>query len=86
VQLGIMFSTGRGVTKDSAQAVSWFRQAAELGHASAQFALGGLYARGDGVTRDLMEAYKWHSLAITRAADRPDVPTFTASRDTIGSS
>jgi hypothetical protein len=84
VQLPIMFGTGRGVTKNVAQAVSWFRQAAELGNASAQFNLGGIYARGEGVMQDYIEAYKWESLAITRAADRPDVPTFTAARDTIG--
>jgi uncharacterized protein len=84
VQLATMFGTGRGVTKDVGQAVSWFRQAAELGHASAQFNLGGMYARGEGVTQDYIEAYKWESLAITRAADRPDVPMFTAARDAIG--
>jgi FOG: TPR repeat, SEL1 subfamily len=84
VQLATLYGTGRGVSKDLTQAVSWFRQAAELGHASAQFNLGGMYARGDGVTQDLIEAYKWQSLAITRAAYRPDVPTFTASRDAIG--
>jgi hypothetical protein len=83
VQLGIMYGTGRGVPKDLLQAVSWFRQAAELGHASAQFNLGGMYARGEGVKQDFIEAYKWESLAITRAADRPDVPTFTTSRDAI---
>jgi TPR repeat protein len=84
VQLGIMYGIGRGVPKDLQQAVSWFRVAAELGHASAQFNLGGMYARGEGVTQDFIEAYKWQSLAITRASDRPDVPTFAASRDAIG--
>src|SRR5262245_23318234 len=83
VALATMYGSGRGVEKDLSRSVFWFRSAAELGHASAQFNLGGLYARGEGVTQDYIEAYKWQSLAITRAADRPDVPTFTASRDAL---
>jgi hypothetical protein len=83
VQLATMYGTGRGVTKDLSQAVTWFRQAADLGHASAQFNLGGMYARGEGVAQDYIEAYKWQSLAVLRVADRPDLPTFTASRDAL---
>ena len=41
----------RGVSEDDAEAVRWYRLAAEQGHASAQFNLGVMYARGEGVFR-----------------------------------
>jgi TPR repeat protein len=50
---------GRGVAKDSTQAVNYFRQAAEIGHAEAEVFLGLLYQNGDGVTEDGAEAVKW---------------------------
>jgi len=36
---------GDGVAKDAEQAVSWYRRAAEAGHAAAQFNLGICYCR-----------------------------------------
>lgn len=41
--LGVMYRHGEGVSKDMAQAVTWYRKAAEQGHASAQFNLGVMY-------------------------------------------
>ena len=38
--LGAMLEDGRGVTKDEAGAVAWYRKAAEQGHAGAQCNLG----------------------------------------------
>jgi TPR repeat protein len=38
--LGLMYATGEGVPQDDAQAVTWFRQAAEQGHAGALNNLG----------------------------------------------
>ena len=35
-----MYELGEEVPKDDAEAVHWFRLAAEQGHASAQFSLG----------------------------------------------
>jgi len=43
--LGNRYSKGDGVAKDAEQAVSWFRRAAEAGHADAQFNLGLRYGR-----------------------------------------
>ena len=34
--LGIMYAEGRGVPQDDAEAVAWFRRAAEQGHIDAQ--------------------------------------------------
>ena len=38
--LGAMYAKGEGVPKDNAEAVKWFRKAAEQGHTDAQYILG----------------------------------------------
>ena len=57
---------GRGVPQDGAEAVRWYRLAAEQGHALAQAGLGVLYAEGRGVRQDDPEAVLW----LRRAADQ----------------
>ena len=47
-----MYDTGVGVAQDAAEAVRWFRLAAEQGDALAQFDLGVMYATGGGVPQD----------------------------------
>jgi hypothetical protein len=54
--LGVMLRDGRGVEKDNAQAVQWFRRAATQGHSRAQFSLGLMLQEGQGVAKDLVEA------------------------------
>ena len=46
-----------------AEAVKWFRKAAEQGEAFAQYNLGVMYADGEGVTQDYAEAVKWYRMA-----------------------
>ena len=59
-ELGCAFFSGTlGVAKDEAEAVKWFRKAAEQNVADAQFSLGACYANGQGVTKDDAEAVKW---------------------------
>jgi TPR repeat protein len=41
--------TGAGAPQDFAEAATWYRKAADKGHAGAQFYLGLLYASGRGV-------------------------------------
>ena len=43
--LGDMYDRGQGVPEDDAEAVRWYRLAAEQGLASAQLNLGVMYAR-----------------------------------------
>jgi len=45
--------------KDYAQAIKWYRQAADEGHAAAQYSLGCSYSQGEGVAKDMYEAVKW---------------------------
>ena len=48
---------------DVAEAVKWYRKAAEQGHAKAQFNLGLTYYYGEGVPKDVAEAVKWYRKA-----------------------
>ena len=52
-----------GVLKDDAEAVQWYRKAAEQGNDSAQWRLGLMYAAGEGVLKDHAEAVRWFRLA-----------------------
>jgi len=45
--------SGRGVPQDRAQAAAWYRKAAELGDANAQFNLGLMYRYGPGYSPNL---------------------------------
>ena len=49
--------------ENAAEAVRWYRLAAEQGHAGAQFFLGGMYANGRGVLEDSVLAHMWFSIA-----------------------
>ena len=51
-ELGDRYENGRGLERDYAAAVSWFRRAAEQGYAAAQTELGYAYERGGGVRAD----------------------------------
>ena len=61
--LGAMYATGIGVPQDDAEAVKWYRLAADQGQADAQFNLGVMYYNGQGVPKDLIEAYAWSFIA-----------------------
>jgi TPR repeat protein len=58
-----MYRNGYGVDQDDAEAVKWYRKAAEQDHAFAQSNLGLMYANGLGVEQDYIQAYKWMLLA-----------------------
>jgi uncharacterized protein len=55
--------TARAVPQDKAEAVRWFRLAAEQGLANAQYNLGLMYEYGHGVPQDYAEAVRWYRLA-----------------------
>jgi len=54
-----MHTNSEGVPQDDAEAVKWYRRAADQGDAKAQDNLGAMYATGRGVPRDDAEAVKW---------------------------
>jgi hypothetical protein len=67
---------GRGVTRNRAEAATWFGRAAEQGHAQAQSALGWMYMTGTGVRRDDARALRW----LRSAAEQGD----TSAQNNLG--
>jgi uncharacterized protein len=55
-----MYAQGLGVEQDYAEAVKWYRKAADQGVTAAQSNLGLMYAQGLGVAQDYAEAVKWY--------------------------
>ena len=64
--LGVLYSRGRGVPKNEAEAANWFRKAAEQGHPQACFNLGRAYQLGHGVKASDEEALKWYGKAAAQ--------------------
>jgi TPR repeat protein len=52
----MLYEENRGIPKDRAEAVLWYREAAEKGDGVAQDMLGRMYLSGDGVPKDYAEA------------------------------
>lgn len=75
--LGFLYIAGEeGVDKDPAEALIWFKRAAEQGFADAQFNLALIYANGDGLPADPREAARWCRLAAEQG--------FPAAQDRLG--
>lgn|GEM_PF-3554023 len=61
--LGDIYGSGEGGKPDFAQAIHWYRKAAEQGNETAQVNLGSLYCEGRVVPRDYSECLKWNRKA-----------------------
>ena len=57
--LGEFYFFGEGVVQNHAEAVKWWRKAAEQGYAEAQHNLGVCYVKGEGVGQDYGQAYRY---------------------------
>jgi TPR repeat protein len=55
-----------GVEKDDAQAMSFYRRAADRGYAAAQSSLGYMYATGQGVEKDHGQGFDWTQKAANQ--------------------
>ena len=60
-----LYEKGKAAYKENnyADAVKWYKMAAEQGDAEAQNALGACYKNGEGVEKDHAEAAKWYRKA-----------------------
>jgi hypothetical protein len=67
-KLGSIYSKGKGVPKDSVEAVRWYRKSAAQGYAKAEYNLCYMYQEGKGVPQDYAEAERW----CRRAAEHGD--------------
>ena len=69
VDVAKLFSAGleayQTLSPDKAQAAKLFQQAADRGHAGAQYYLGMIYEKGAGVPRDVAVALNWYRQAAT---------------------
>ena len=65
-----MYKNGQGVPQDYAEAVKWYRLAADQGIASAQFNLGNMYFNGQGVLQDNVMAHMWYNIASANGHDK----------------
>jgi len=65
----LMYRDGRGLSRDTAEAIAWFRKAADRGEADAQIELGILLSPGHGAFTDIVEAHSWFNLAASRWKD-----------------
>ncbi len=61
--VGLMYKNGRGGPRDYAEALKWFKKAADQDYNSAQYNLGQMYVFGRGVPQDDAEAVKWYRKA-----------------------
>ncbi len=65
--IGHLYRWGQGVEKDIAQAIHWYRMAAEKGFSRAQANLAAIYLQGDeGTPVDYDEAHKWFAAAAVQ--------------------
>ena len=69
-------NVGSGVTQDYAEAVKWYRLAAEKGHLWSQNNLADMYKDGMGVTQNNIIAHAWYNVASAnghiKAGERRD--------------
>ena len=68
-QLGVRYDDGRMNLEDDAEAVRWYRKAADRGHGIAQISLGVMYENGEGVPEDLVFAYMWFNLSAAQGQE-----------------
>lgn len=61
--LGYRYQKGQGIEQNYAEALKWYRKAAEQGHAVALNNLGYCYQHGLGVEQNYAEAMKWYHQA-----------------------
>jgi TPR repeat protein len=88
LNIASVYLNGRGFPRDHAEALKWYRMAADQGIASPQYAqwmIGRIYQRGEGIPQDTVEAYKWFYLAASQgnnAASQGDTKA-VAERDRL---
>jgi TPR repeat protein len=64
--VGFQYGNGLSVMQNDAEALKWYRKAAELGSEEGMYNLAGVYENGYGVKQDYQEAVKWYRKAAER--------------------
>ena len=68
--VGFQYGNGLSVMQNDAEALKWYRKAAELGSEEGMYHLAGVYENGYGVKQDYQAAIKWYR----KAAEHGHVP------------
>jgi uncharacterized protein len=68
-----------------AEALTWYRRAADQGDIDAQVVLGTAFADGLGVPQDFVEAHKWYNLAAARVTYQDMRIEISKQRDELAS-
>jgi TPR repeat protein len=71
--LGHMYFHGEGVPQNDAEALLWFRKAADQGNAKAQYGIGYMYHNGKGVQQNDAEALRWNLLSAKQGYAKAQV-------------
>jgi TPR repeat protein len=74
-KLGVMYEEGKGVTKDSREAIRWYIVASGQGFPGAAFNLGRLYHDGRGIPQNHSRARRWYLVASARGDTKAAVKT-----------
>jgi TPR repeat protein len=75
--LGLLYEQGKGVPQDEREAVKWYKEAAERGHALAQLNLGIEYS----MSQEYVLAHLWFTLAAARSLNSENRKYAAAARD-----
>jgi localization factor PodJL len=59
-EIGAIYTEGRAVAQDNAEAAKWYERAAAQGFVPAQYRIGNLYEAGQGVDKDFEVAKLWY--------------------------
>ncbi len=78
-----MYRNGHGVPQGYAEAMGWWRKAAEQGNANAQYNLGLIYKNGQGVPQDEAQAYMWFKLSSSTFPPGEDRDQSVKNRDLL---
>ncbi len=65
-QIGLIYYSGQGGSRNYLEALNWFKKAALQGHPLAQYNAGYMYEKGEGTPQDYIEAAKCYRLAAER--------------------
>ena len=71
-------------SKDTAEALRWYRKAGDQGYAAAQYNLGQAYNLGNGVEKDTAEAARWWQKAAEQGLAKAQYNLGLAYHDGIG--
>ncbi len=82
--LGMMYELGKGVSLDTARAVTYYRKGAKLGDVYAQFNLAASYNTGVGVPMNYRSAVKWYRRAAEQGASFAQYSLATMYEDGSG--